>query len=168
MHDRTEDDRRDDHLDRLNEGVPQGLHLLAKLWIEMTEQHAEHDRGQYLGIEALKERPVVGGQFGCCGLGCHRRLSLSFLRIFPVPAQGFHAIISLANANGGIAVLHPIHGPCRLVGPCQVSKCGDWPRMTSSTSSAATSSAIESSLNRDGTKVVRGGVGERAVERTAR
>jgi hypothetical protein len=28
-------------------------------------------------------------------------------------------------------------------------------------------SAVESSLNRDGTKVVRGGVGERAVERTA-
>jgi hypothetical protein len=29
-------------------------------------------------------------------------------------------------------------------------------------------SAVESSLNRDGTKVVRGGVGERAVERTDR
>jgi hypothetical protein len=35
-------------------------------------------------------------------------LSLSFLRTFPVLAQGFHAIISLANANGGIAALHPI------------------------------------------------------------
>src|SRR5262249_17793505 len=99
------------HLDRLNEGVPERLHLLAKLWIEMTEQHAEHDRGQHLEIEALKERPVVGGQFSCCGLGCHRRLSLSFLTTFPVPEQGFHGIISLTNANGGIAVLHPIHGP---------------------------------------------------------
>ena len=77
VHDRTEDDRRDDHLDRLDEGVPQGLHLLAQLWIEMTEQHAEHDRGQHLEIEALKERPVVGGQFSCGGLGCHRRLSPS-------------------------------------------------------------------------------------------
>src|SRR5262249_55070371 len=67
VHDRTEDDRRDDHLDRLNEGVPQGLHLLAQLWIEMTEQHAEHDRGQHLEIEALKERPVAGSQFGCGG-----------------------------------------------------------------------------------------------------
>jgi hypothetical protein len=116
MHDRTEDDRRDDHLDRLNEGVSQGLHLLAQLWIEMTEQHAEHDRGQHLEVEALKERPVVDGRFGCCGLGCHRRLSLSFLRTFPVLAQGFHAIISSANANGGIAVLHPIHARCRFVG----------------------------------------------------
>jgi hypothetical protein len=35
-------------------------------------------------------------------------LSLSFLRTFPVLAQGFHAIISLATANGGIAALHPI------------------------------------------------------------
>src|SRR6516164_296081 len=54
VHDRTEDDRRDDHLDRLNEGVPQGLHLFAKLWIEMTEQHAEHDRGQHLEIRVSK------------------------------------------------------------------------------------------------------------------
>jgi hypothetical protein len=35
-------------------------------------------------------------------------LSLSFLRTFPVLAQGCHAIVSLANANGGIAALHPI------------------------------------------------------------
>src|SRR5262245_32467117 len=96
----------------------------------MTEQHAEHDRGQHLEIEALKERPVVGGQFSCCGLSCHRRLFLSFLRTFPVLARGISRDISSANANGGIAVLHPIHGPCRLVGPCQASKCGDWPRMT--------------------------------------
>src|SRR5262249_44335466 len=88
-HDRTEDDRGDDHLDRLNEGVSQGLHLLAQLWIEMTEQHAEHDRGQHLEVEALKERPVVGGQFSCRGLGCHRRLSLSFLRAFPVWRRDF-------------------------------------------------------------------------------
>src|SRR5262249_14991239 len=92
-----EDDRCDDHLDRFNEGVPQWFHLLAKLWIEMTEQDAEHDRDQHLEIEALKERPVVGGQFSCWGLGCHRRLSLSFLRTVPVLAQGLHAIISLAK-----------------------------------------------------------------------
>src|SRR5262245_60280635 len=112
----------------------------------MTEQHAEHDRGQHLEVEALKERPVVGGQFGCCGLGCHRRLSLSSLRTFPVLAQGFHAIISSANANGGIAVLHPIHGRCRLVGPCQASKCSDWPTMTSSTSSAAILARLRAAL----------------------
>jgi hypothetical protein len=35
-------------------------------------------------------------------------LSLIFLRTFPVLAQGFQAIISLANANGRIAALHPI------------------------------------------------------------
>src|SRR5262249_15494133 len=34
----------DPYNDFISEGVPQWFHLLAKLWIEMTEQHAEHDR----------------------------------------------------------------------------------------------------------------------------
>src|SRR5262249_45363394 len=42
--------------------------------------------------------------------------------------------------------LHPIQGPCRLVGPCQASKCGDWPWMTSSTSPAATLARLRAAL----------------------
>src|SRR3954454_25069399 len=51
MHDRAEDDRRDQHLDQLDEAIAQRLHLLAQLRIKMAKQDAENDSGQYLGIK---------------------------------------------------------------------------------------------------------------------
>jgi len=72
VHHRAEYDRRDDHLDRLDEGVAEGLHLLAELRVEMAEQDAERDRGQHLEVEAPEERPVMRRhRGGCCASDGH-------------------------------------------------------------------------------------------------
>ena len=61
MHDGAEDDRRDDHLDRLDEGIAQRLHLLAELRIVVPEQDAHHDRGQHLDVEAVDAAACSAG-----------------------------------------------------------------------------------------------------------
>ena len=60
VHDGAEDDRRDEHLDQLDEPVAERLHRLAELRVEMTQQDAEHDRGKHLHIEMRVKRLVRG------------------------------------------------------------------------------------------------------------
>ena len=55
-HDGAEDDRGDDHLDQLDEAVAERLHRLAGRWIEVAEQHADHDRADDLEVERLVQR----------------------------------------------------------------------------------------------------------------
>ena len=52
--DGAEDDRRDDHLDQLDESVAQRLHRRAGFRIKMAEQDADRDGDQYLDVEALE------------------------------------------------------------------------------------------------------------------
>ena len=70
--------RRDDHLDHLDEGVAEGLHLLTELWVEMAEQDAERDRRQDLEVETFEERLMMDRQCGCCALDCHGAFSLVY------------------------------------------------------------------------------------------
>ena len=53
---RAENDRRDDHLDQLDEAIAEGLHRLAILRREMPQQHANHDSGDDLKIQRLVNR----------------------------------------------------------------------------------------------------------------
>ena len=62
VHDGAEDDRRDQHLDQLDEAVAERLHLLADLRIEMPEQDADDDRGDHLDVEMHAGRPARGGR----------------------------------------------------------------------------------------------------------
>jgi hypothetical protein len=59
VHDGAKDDWSNDHLDELDEGVPERLHLRAKLRIKMAECDADHDGRQHLHIEALVKRLAV-------------------------------------------------------------------------------------------------------------
>ena len=70
VHHRAEDDGCDHHLDHLDEGIAERLHLLAELRVEMAEQHAHQDGREHLEIQALEERLVLGKR------SCARRLSL--------------------------------------------------------------------------------------------
>ena len=60
MHDGAEDDRRDDHLDHLDEGVAERLHLLAEIRIEVPERDTDRDRGEHLHIETVIEWLALG------------------------------------------------------------------------------------------------------------
>src|SRR3712207_2713629 len=53
VHHRAEDDGRDQHLDQLDEGVAERLHLRPDLGPEVAEQDADHDGGQHLDVEVL-------------------------------------------------------------------------------------------------------------------
>ena len=64
MHDRAENNRRDDHLDHLDEGVAERLHLLADLGIEMSKRNADGDSRQHLHIETVIKWLAVGR--ACC------------------------------------------------------------------------------------------------------
>ena len=55
-HHRAEDDRRNDHLDQLDEAVPERLHRSAGLGIEMSQKDADHDGDDDLKIQRLVER----------------------------------------------------------------------------------------------------------------
>ena len=48
VHHGAENDRRDQHLDQLDEEITQRLHLRAERWVEVPEQDAEHDGAQDL------------------------------------------------------------------------------------------------------------------------
>src|SRR4029453_8370699 len=50
-HDRAEDDRRNNHLDQLDEAVAQGFHRRACLGIEVSEQDTNYDGDDDLEIE---------------------------------------------------------------------------------------------------------------------
>ena len=56
VHHGAEDDRRDQHLDQLDEAVAERLHRHADVRIELPEQDADHDRGQHLHVEMGVER----------------------------------------------------------------------------------------------------------------
>jgi hypothetical protein len=56
MHDCAENDWSNQHFDQLNETVTERFHLFSELRIEVTQQDAEDDRGQHLGIEMRIER----------------------------------------------------------------------------------------------------------------
>src|SRR6185369_16930144 len=62
-HHGAEDDRRDHHLDQLDEGVAQRLHRLAGGRPEVAEHHTDHDGHDDLEVQ----RPVKG--FAACH-GC--------------------------------------------------------------------------------------------------
>ncbi|MNX70322.1 hypothetical protein D3C86_1015680 [compost metagenome] len=49
------DDRRDDHLHQLDEGVAQRLHLLAEFRLERAQEHADHDGENHLHVQDLIE-----------------------------------------------------------------------------------------------------------------
>jgi hypothetical protein len=59
--DGAEDDRRDHHLDQLDEAVAERLHRLAGLRPEMAEDDADDDRGDHLRVERLVERLLGRG-----------------------------------------------------------------------------------------------------------
>ena len=48
VHHRAEDDRRDEHADRLDEGVAQRLHLGAETGVEVAQCNADRHRDQHL------------------------------------------------------------------------------------------------------------------------
>ena len=54
--DRREDDRRDQHLDQLDEAVAERLHRGAALRPQDAEQHAERDADEHLDVEAAVQR----------------------------------------------------------------------------------------------------------------
>ncbi|MNR17829.1 hypothetical protein D3C85_1345160 [compost metagenome] len=54
-HHGTEDDRADDHLDQLDEGVAQRLHLHACVGPDMAQQDAHGNREQHLHVQDLVE-----------------------------------------------------------------------------------------------------------------
>ena len=70
--DRAEDDRRDDHLDQLDEAVAERLHRRAGLGKEVAEQNADDDRDDHLEVERLVERLVCA---------CHLNPPQSIVRI---------------------------------------------------------------------------------------
>ena len=70
VHHGAENDRRDQHLDQLDEEITQRLHLRAKRWVEMPEQDAEHDGAQDLRVEVLV--PLVMGRDRGTGYGARR------------------------------------------------------------------------------------------------
>lgn len=55
-HDRTEDHRRNDHFDQLDEAVAKRLHHFADMRREMTEQNADHNRANHLKVQHLVNR----------------------------------------------------------------------------------------------------------------
>ena len=82
MHDGAENDRRDQHLDQLDEGIAERLHRCADLGVEVPEQDAEHDRHEDLHVEML----VPGGRrvsatCGHCRCG-HRATSLPKIAVW--------------------------------------------------------------------------------------
>ena len=60
-HHRAEDDRRDDHLDQLDEAVAERLHGGAGLGSEPAEHHAERDGQQHLQVEPTVGRALLAG-----------------------------------------------------------------------------------------------------------
>jgi hypothetical protein len=71
-HHRAEDDRRDDHLDELDEAVAQRLHGLAERGIEVAEQHADDHRGDHLHVKGSVQRELLGGCTCCVFHGASR------------------------------------------------------------------------------------------------
>jgi hypothetical protein len=61
----AENDRRDEHLDQLDEGVTQGFHLFAQRRAEMPENDAQHNRGQHLNVQMLIKRLALRGAESC-------------------------------------------------------------------------------------------------------
>src|ERR1700751_591867 len=51
MNHRAKNDRRDDHLDQVDESVPQRFQAFAKIGKLVSDQNAEKDRDQYLDVE---------------------------------------------------------------------------------------------------------------------
>ena len=70
VHHGAEDDRGDQHLDQLDEGVAERLHAGAELGVEVPEQDAQHDGAQDLDVEVPVPGLVVrrghGRDGGCC------------------------------------------------------------------------------------------------------
>ena len=69
---RAEDDRRDDHLDQLDERVAERLHRFAGLGPEMAEDDPADDREQHLRVEMLVERLFHGVSPGLPAFRCGR------------------------------------------------------------------------------------------------
>src|SRR5439155_8665496 len=67
--DGAEDDRRDDHLDQLDERVAERLHRLAGLRPEVAEDHADDDRGDDLEVQRLVDRLACHGPLLACFRG---------------------------------------------------------------------------------------------------
>ena len=55
-HDRAENDRRNHHLDQLDEAVAQWSHFDAPVGLEISEQHANHDGNDDLEVQRLVQR----------------------------------------------------------------------------------------------------------------
>jgi hypothetical protein len=96
VHDGAEDDRCNQHFDHLDEGVAERLHLLAELWIEISQQDADNDRGEHLEVEMRIERLACRRR--CGRLSClhdvlptgspYGALSLALLRVILAPVEG--------------------------------------------------------------------------------
>ncbi|GCC46520.1 hypothetical protein chiPu_0030416, partial [Chiloscyllium punctatum] len=74
----AEDDRRDHHLDQLDEAVAERLDPLVggERWPERANQRAEHDRNQDLDIENFVPRLAAGARRCGRGNGCRCHVSL--------------------------------------------------------------------------------------------
>jgi len=55
-HDRTEDDRSDHHLDELDEGIAERLHVDGEGRIEMAERDTDDDRHDHLDVQHFVDR----------------------------------------------------------------------------------------------------------------
>ena len=90
-HDRGEDDRRDQHLDQLDEAVAQRLHRLAVRRVEVPEQRAEHHRDEDLEVETAGQRADAHGGIslgsGVRGLSA-AHLTPAWERVFDLRRQG--------------------------------------------------------------------------------
>jgi hypothetical protein len=72
-HHGAEDDRCDQHLDQLDEGVAQRLHLRAERRIEVAQKDAQHDRTQHLDVEMPVPGLVMGRHSSGGRVRGHRR-----------------------------------------------------------------------------------------------
>ena len=66
-HDRAEDDRRDQHLDELDEAIAERLHGRAGLGIEMPERDARGDGDEHLDVKRPPD--ARGGSQGALTIG---------------------------------------------------------------------------------------------------
>ena len=100
--DGAEDDRRDDHLDQLDEAVAERLHRLAGLRAEVAEQDADDDRDDDLEVERLVERLAGSGPCPWCLLELEMPVSDAGREGLPV------GVVARAHqrATGGVGKAH--------------------------------------------------------------
>ena len=100
-HHRAEDDRRDDHLDELDEAVAQRLHRFPDRRIEVAEQHADDHRGDHLHVQRTIERELSGGCACCAFHVCLRRVENSRTRYCCFSIRGTHVVEMKKPAEAG-------------------------------------------------------------------